>query len=128
MVRCQKPPVERNLTLVCTVDSPEPYTVMWLCDGVNISEADEKYHTFHNQSDHFLVVRAASQRDWGKKYACVVTTDLSQTKRELQCCTYLLCMCNNYGHNYKYYTCVQLTYLLHTSNYVIRVVFIYLIN
>lgn len=100
MVRCQKPPVGRNLTLVCTVDSPESYTVGWLCDGVNISEADEKYQTFYNLSDHFLVVGAASQHDWRKKYTCVVTTDFSQTKRELQCCKDLVYMCIHMCINY----------------------------
>ena len=102
VVHCQEPTKVGNLTLVCTVDSPDPYTVAWLHGEANISEANEKYHTFHNLSDYFLVVTAASQKDRREKYTCVVTTDFSQTKREFQCCKYscvcmyihVICLCN----------------------------------
>lgn len=88
MTNCQEP-TEGNLTLVCTVDSSAPYSVSWLCDGMNVTAQNNttsKYHTFHNQSGHFLIITAASKQDPRGNYTCVVTTTFSQTTRHLQCC------------------------------------------
>lgn len=96
MTNCQEP-TKGNLTLVCTVDSSAPYSVSWLCGGTNITAQNNttsKYHTFHNQSGHFLIITAASKQDLRGNYTCVVTTAFSQTTRHLQCCMYpVQCSC-----------------------------------
>jgi len=65
-----------TIVLVCEVECYLPYNITWLYGGENIVvlNGTEKYITFCNDTESFLLVKNASNADTKKNYTCVVDT------------------------------------------------------